>query len=52
MKITSKRVRLSGLSIGGAIASAAVSMVGVMLIVISWVMDEGRKLEDEQAYTI
>lgn len=32
MKKTSKRVRLSGLSIGGAIASAAVSMVGVMLI--------------------
>ncbi len=42
--------RAIAISLGEADITAL--MVGVMLIVISWVMDEGRKLEDEQAYTI
>lgn len=33
-------------------ADVTALLVGVMLLVISWVMDEGRKLEDEQQYIV
>lgn len=33
-------------------ADATVLIAGMMVLVISWVMDEGRALEDEQAYTV
>jgi len=30
----------------------SVLIIGLIILSISWVMDEGRKLEDEQAYTV
>ena len=42
--------RSIAVSLGSADLTALI--IGVTLLVISWVMDEGRKLEEEQRYTV
>ena len=42
--------RSIAVSLGSADLTALI--VGVTLLIISWVMDEGRRLEEEQRYTV
>ena len=42
--------RLVRLGFGGT--DIAQIVIAIMIILISWIMDEGRKMEEEQAYTV
>lgn len=40
------------LSIGFGTPGLEMILMGLMIIVISWIMDEGRKIEEERSYTV